>query len=48
MVIGLLSTLSGLSVSYYADLAPGGAIVLVAAAITLAATGAQAFAQSRV
>jgi zinc transport system permease protein len=47
MVIGLLSTLSGLSVSYYADLAPGGAIVLVAAAITLAATGAQAFAQSR-
>jgi zinc transport system permease protein len=47
MVIGLLSTLSGLSVSYYADLAPGGAIVLVAAGITLAATGAQAFAQGR-
>jgi zinc transport system permease protein len=37
MVIGLLSVLSGLSVSYYADLAPGGAIVLVAAAITIAA-----------
>jgi zinc transport system permease protein len=44
MVIGLLSALSGLSVSYYADLAPGGAIVLVAAAITLAAIGAQALA----
>jgi zinc transport system permease protein len=47
MVIGLLSTLSGLTVSFYADLAPGGAIVLVAATVTLAATGVQAFAQSR-
>ena len=37
MGIGLLSALSGLSLSYYADLAPGGAIVLVAAGITVAA-----------
>jgi zinc transport system permease protein len=32
MTIGLLSVLVGLTVSYYADLAPGGAIVLTAAA----------------
>ena len=31
MAIGLVSTFVGLIVSYYADLAPGGAIVLVAA-----------------
>jgi zinc transport system permease protein len=42
MGIGLLSALSGLSLSYYADLAPGGAIVLVAAGITLAAICARA------
>jgi zinc transport system permease protein len=48
MVIGLFSVLSGLSVSYYADLAPGGAIVLVAAAITLAAIGTRALARRRV
>jgi zinc transport system permease protein len=32
MTIGLLSSIVGLTVAYYADLAPGGAIVLVAAA----------------
>jgi zinc transport system permease protein len=31
MVIGLASALAGLTVSYYADLPPGGTIVLVAA-----------------
>jgi zinc transport system permease protein len=31
IVIGLASALAGLTVSYYADLPPGGAIVLVAA-----------------
>jgi ABC-type Mn2+/Zn2+ transport system permease subunit len=31
MVIGVGSVFAGLTVSYYADLAPGGAIVLVAA-----------------
>jgi zinc transport system permease protein len=35
MGIGLVAALMGLTVSYYADLAPGGAIVLIAAAITL-------------
>jgi zinc transport system permease protein len=45
MAIGLVSVLSGLTVSYYADLAPGGAVVLVAAAITVAATGARALAR---
>jgi zinc transport system permease protein len=39
MAIGLASVFVGLTVSYYADLAPGGAIVLVAAgAYVLAAT----------
>jgi zinc transport system permease protein len=37
MGIGLVSVLAGLAVSYYADLAPGGAIVLLAAAITVTA-----------
>jgi zinc transport system permease protein len=32
MIVGLLSVFVGLTVSYYADLAPGGAIVLTAAA----------------
>jgi zinc transport system permease protein len=36
MAFGLLSVLAGLSVSYYGDLAPGGAIVLIAAAFALA------------
>jgi len=35
MGIGLASALAGLAVSYYADLAPGGAIVLIAAAVTM-------------
>ena len=38
MIVGLLSVFVGLTVSYYADLAPGGAIVLTAAgAFALAA-----------
>jgi zinc transport system permease protein len=37
MALGLFSALVGLTVSYYADLAPGGAIVLVAAALASAA-----------
>jgi zinc transport system permease protein len=37
MVGGLTSVLVGLTVSYYADLAPGGAVVLIAAAIAAAA-----------
>jgi zinc transport system permease protein len=36
MAIGLVSVLVGLTISYYADLAPGGAIVLLAAAFTVA------------
>jgi zinc transport system permease protein len=35
MGIGLASVLAGLTLSYYADLAPGGAIVLLAAAVTV-------------
>ena len=38
MAIGVGSVLVGLTVAYYADLAPGGVIVLVAAASFLAAT----------
>ncbi len=38
MVIGLASVFIGLTVSYYADLAPGGAIVLTAAAGYVVAT----------
>jgi zinc transport system permease protein len=44
MGIGLLSALAGLSLAYYADLAPGGAIVLVAAGIAVAAIGGRALA----
>ena len=40
--IGLVSVLAGLTVSYYADLAPGGAIVLMAAGITVLALGGRA------
>jgi zinc transport system permease protein len=36
MAIGLASVLAGLTISYYADLAPGGAIVLLAAGVTVA------------
>jgi zinc transport system permease protein len=41
MCIGLVAALVGLTVSYYADLAPGGAIVLVAATITLTTLAAK-------
>jgi ABC-type Mn2+/Zn2+ transport system permease subunit len=37
MGIGLSSVAAGLTISYYANLAPGGAIVLVAAAFAVAA-----------
>ncbi len=37
MAIGLASVLAGLTVSYYADLPPGGTVVLVAAAVYLGA-----------
>jgi zinc transport system permease protein len=40
MIIGLLSVFIGLTVSYYADLAPGGAIVLTAAATFAVAAAA--------
>jgi zinc transport system permease protein len=40
--IGLLSAILGLTISYYADLPPGGTIVLVAAAGYLVALGATA------
>jgi zinc transport system permease protein len=40
--IGLASVLAGLIVSYYGDLAPGGAIVLLAAAITVLAIAGRA------
>lgn len=42
MAIGLGSVLAGLTISYYADIPPGGAIVLVAAGVVLAATAASA------
>jgi zinc transport system permease protein len=37
MAIGLVSVLTGLTLAYYADLAPGGAIVLCAATLFLLA-----------
>jgi ABC-type Mn2+/Zn2+ transport system permease subunit len=40
MVIGLGSVFVGLTISYYADLAPGGAIVLVDAGAYVAAATA--------
>jgi zinc transport system permease protein len=42
VAIGLGSAIAGLSISYYADLPPGGTIVLVAAAVYLVALGATA------
>ena len=42
MGIGLASTVVGLVVAYYADVPPGGTIVLVAAVAVLAATAAEA------
>ena len=38
MAIGLGSVLAGLTVAYYGDLAPGGAIVLVAAGVFVVAS----------
>jgi zinc transport system permease protein len=43
MTIGLLSVFIGLTISYYADLAPGGAIVLTAAAAFAVAAVAARF-----
>jgi zinc transport system permease protein len=40
--IGVVSVLAGLTLSYYADLAPGGAIVLLAAGMTVLALGGRA------
>jgi zinc transport system permease protein len=40
--IGLASVLAGLTTAYYADLAPGGSIVLLASAAVLVASGAGA------
>jgi zinc transport system permease protein len=45
--IGLASVLVGLTISYYADLAPGGAIVLVAAGSFLLASLASTFRPAR-
>jgi zinc transport system permease protein len=42
MGIGLASVLAGLTISYYADLAPGGAIVLLAAGVTVVTLAAGA------
>ena len=42
MAIGLVCVLGGLTVAYYADLPPGGTIVLVAAASFLVASGISA------
>jgi zinc transport system permease protein len=47
MAIGLVSVFVGLTVSYYADLAPGGAIVLVAAAAFVIASGGEALLRPR-
>jgi zinc transport system permease protein len=46
MGLGLASVLVGLTVSYYGDLAPGGAIVLVAAAAFLATSAARSLARA--
>ncbi|MDQ3889837.1 MAG: metal ABC transporter permease, partial [Actinomycetota bacterium] len=42
MAIGLASVFAGLTVSYYADLAPGGAIVLLAACAFVVTSGLEA------
>ncbi|MBA3348881.1 MAG: metal ABC transporter permease [Actinobacteria bacterium] len=42
MAIGLACVLAGLTIAYYADLPPGGTIVLLAAAAVLLASGAHA------
>jgi zinc transport system permease protein len=45
MAIGVLSVLAGLTISYYANLAPGGAIVLVAAGAFAVASLSEALAR---
>jgi zinc transport system permease protein len=47
MGIGLAAVFVGLTISYYADLAPGGAIVLVAAAAFVIASGGEALTRFR-
>jgi zinc transport system permease protein len=42
MAIGIVAVFAGLTISYYANLAPGGAIVLVAAGAFVAASGIDA------
>jgi zinc transport system permease protein len=42
MALGLVSVLGGLTIAYYADLPPGGSIVLLAAAGFLVASGVEA------
>jgi zinc transport system permease protein len=42
ILIGLASSLAGLTISYYADLPPGGTIVLVAAGVYVLALAASA------
>jgi len=44
MAIGIGSVFAGLTISFYADLAPGGAIVLVSAGCFVLAQGARAVA----
>jgi ABC-type Mn2+/Zn2+ transport system permease subunit len=41
MAMGVAAVFAGLTISYYADLAPGGAIVLVAAGFFVLAQAAQ-------
>jgi zinc transport system permease protein len=42
MLVGLGSVLGGLTVAYYADMPPGGTIVLLAAGAFLLASGVEA------
>jgi zinc transport system permease protein len=42
MVVGLASVLGGLTIAYYADVPPGGTIVLLAATVFLATSGVEA------
>jgi zinc transport system permease protein len=48
MAIGLGSVLGGLTIAYYADLPPGGTIVLTAATTFLATSGISALGRRRV
>ena len=48
MAIGVTAVFVGLTLSYYADLAPGGAIVLVAAGSFVAASGSGALLRRRI